>query len=149
MLPKEARQSPLFQPASPHLKREKEQSYISIALGLVFLLVVISITVMESSPKPYNSEQKQRILEAHEAILYFIDAEIMAKRLFPDPSARWSHYILDGGSGCRTHDNTGSLMAPLRYNQIFCRNVCHGRFVLCPVTRPLFLSGLATCNRET
>jgi len=74
-------------------------------LRLVFLLVVISITVMESSPKPYNSEQKQRILEAHEAILYFIDAEIMAKRLFPDPSARWSHYILDGGSGCRTHDN--------------------------------------------
>jgi hypothetical protein len=82
------------------VKRGKGQLFGSIACGLVFLFVIISITVLESSPEPQNPQQQQRLLEAHEAIMYFIDAEIMAKHLFPNPSTRWSHYILDAGSAC-------------------------------------------------
>jgi hypothetical protein len=82
------------------VKTQKEELFGSIALGLVLLFAIISMAVTESSPKPKNLEQQQSLLEAHEAILYYFDAELMAKHLRPEPSGRWSRYILDDISSC-------------------------------------------------
>jgi len=70
-----------------------------VAVGLFALLVIISTAAFEAEPAhpPPPSDQ---MLEDREDILYFIDAEILANRLYPDPSARWLHDIGDYGSDC-------------------------------------------------
>jgi hypothetical protein len=66
----------------------------SLAVGLLVLLATISLAVVASAPR--SMLPPAVILAAHESGLYAIDAEIMAKRLLPDLTARWTR----AGANC-------------------------------------------------
>ena len=72
---------------------------------LVVIFALILVSVLESAPKPKTPPEQQQLLEVHESILYFIDAELMAKQIAPDPSLRWSHDLVDNHTGCTVIGN--------------------------------------------
>ena len=80
------------------MKAEQTSSYLAVGIGLLALLAVISITVYATAPD--NKAPPEQLLVAHECFLYFIEGKSMAKRLYPDPSARWSHILADPGTVC-------------------------------------------------
>jgi hypothetical protein len=66
-------------------------------VGLLLLLIILAVAVATTAPKFKTPEEQAKLLRAHEDGLYFIEAELMAKKLFPDPAYRWSVPLNDGG----------------------------------------------------
>jgi len=59
------------------------------------------IFVLETAPGGQDTpEQIEQRVQGRRTVLYFHDAETMAKQFFKNPAARWSHFILDDGSLC-------------------------------------------------
>jgi hypothetical protein len=81
------------------LKAKNQSLQVSTAVGLLVLLGFITIFVLVRSPR--NVPPPDEVLAAHESGLYYIEAETLARPLLPAPSARWSHLVLDEGTGCR------------------------------------------------
>jgi len=87
------------------LKAETKELTLAILGGLLVLFVYISLAVLGLSPNPKTPEENQTMLEGHQSGMYFIEAEIMAKKLWPNPSSRWSHEVTDADTGCQPLGN--------------------------------------------
>jgi hypothetical protein len=74
----------------------------AIVCGLAILFVGVSIAVREWAPKPKTAQvmEMQSILQKR--AFYFMEAELMAKQLYSDPSTHWSHAFTD--------ENTGAIL---------------------------------------
>ena len=59
-------------------------------VGLLVLLMFAVVIVGGACPVRKTPIEEQRLMEDHMSGLYFIDAVLMAKRLCPDPSLRWT-----------------------------------------------------------
>jgi hypothetical protein len=99
------------------LKAAKELLFAPALFGLVALFGVICISVMVVAPKPQTPLEMRNMLVGHLSVLHFMDAEIMAHPLFPDPDARWSHFRREAGSDCNPIGNNvwharGSVVLP-------------------------------------
>ena len=80
---------------------KRKPTVIPTALGLALLLVVIITVVLYTPPDfPRNAGQLQTKLEQHQAACFFLIGESLAKRLFSNPLARWSHFGIDPDSPC-------------------------------------------------
>ncbi len=74
--------------------------FLPTLVGLAVLLILTNLAIPPSSvPSLPRTPVAQRAqLEGHEKGYYFIQGETLAKKLFDDPSARWSHFGIDAAS---------------------------------------------------
>ena len=82
-----------------HLKADK--SLIgALSFGLLVIFATVLLVVLKASPKPKTPAQLQALVDSRQGMIYFIDAEMMAKQLAPDPDILWSHDHMDANTGC-------------------------------------------------
>jgi hypothetical protein len=71
-----------------------------LACALFVLWGLIAVSVAIDTPEQSAPRDRTAILHADEGMLYYLDAEIMAKHFLPDPAARWSHLVTNLGTEC-------------------------------------------------
>ena len=79
----------------------KDSSLIPVTAGLLALFAMLSTLVLRGTtelPKTPDAVQAQE--SARKEVLYFIDAETLAQKAFPEPSARWYRAQVDARTYC-------------------------------------------------